>query len=175
MKWQGLFCNGAIIGTFAAHLTAGQGEKMVLELEVEGVQPTFPHYDALALWGWSKLIYLIQSLLILECCFLQVQHALLLFVTETITLKMIHNTGKPSSPLPQTLNNSMDKFSAQGTGFNESSWGEQTHGLIKLIVYRIQQVSYDKVIAAVKEIIKKTHGSTHTEEVIDLTTDESPE
>ena len=36
-KWHGLFHNGAIIGTFSAHLTATQGEKTVLELEVEGV------------------------------------------------------------------------------------------------------------------------------------------
>lgn len=40
----------AIIGTFAAHFTAAQGVKMVLELEVERVKPTFPHsYGALVL------------------------------------------------------------------------------------------------------------------------------
>ena len=121
------------------------------------------------------MIYLIQSLLILECCSIQVQHALPLFATETITLEMIHNTGKPPSPLPKTLNNLAGKLSARGTGFNESSWGEQTHGLIKLIVHRLRQESYDKVVAAAREIVKKTCGSTHTEEVIDLTTDEPPE
>ena len=34
---------------------------------------------------------------------------------------------------------------------------------------------YDKVIAAAREMAKKTCGSTHTKEVIDLTTDEPPE
>ena len=53
--------------------------------------------------------------------------------------------------------------------------GKQTCRLVKLIVHRLWQESYDKVIAAVREIIKKTCGSTHTEEVIDLTTDKPPE
>ena len=49
-KWQGLFHNGAIISIFVAHLTAAQGAKTILELEVEGVKPAFPcSYGALVL------------------------------------------------------------------------------------------------------------------------------
>ena len=34
--------------------------------------------------------------------------------------------------------------------------------------------NYDKVVAGAKEIIKRTHSSIHTKEVIDLTSDEPP-
>ena len=88
---------------------------------------------------------------------------------------MIHNTGKPPSPLPKSLNNSTGKFSTWGTGFNDLSWGEQTHGLVKRIVHKLQQESFDKVVEGAKEIAKKTCSSIHTEEVIDLTSDEPPE
>ena len=88
---------------------------------------------------------------------------------------MIHNTGKPPSPLPKSFNNLTGKFSTQGTGFNNLSWGEQTHGLIKLIVHKLRQESFDKVVAGAKEITKKTHSSIHIKEVIDLTSDEPPE
>ena len=84
---------------------------------------------------------------------------------------MIHHTGKPPSPLPKSFNNSTGKFSTRGTWFNESSWGEQTHGLVKLIVHKLWQESYDKVVAGTKEIVKRTRSSVRTEEVIDLTSD----
>ena len=113
--------------------------------------------------------------LLLEYWILQVQHTLLLFATETITLEMIPNTGKPSSPLPKSLNNSTSKFSTQGTGFNDLSWGEQTHGLIKLIVHKLQQESFNKAVAGAKEITKMTCSSICTEEVIDPTSYEPPE
>ena len=85
---------------------------------------------------------------------------------------MIHHTGKPPSPLPKSFNNSTGKFSTKGTGFNESSWGEQTCGLVKLIVHELWQENYNKVIAGAKEIVKRTRSSLHTKEVIDLTSDE---
>ena len=87
----------------------------------------------------------------------------------TITLEMICNTGKPPSPLPKS---STGKYSNQGTGFNELSWGEQTHGLVKLIVHKLWPESYDKVIVGAREIVKRTCSSVRTKEVIDLTTDE---
>ena len=88
---------------------------------------------------------------------------------------MIRNTGKPPSPLPKSLNNSTGKFSTRGTGFNDSSWGEQTRGLVKLIVHKLWQESFDKVVAGAKEITKKTRSSVRTKEVIDLTSDKPPE
>ena len=97
-------------------------------------------------------------------------------MTGTITLEMIHNTGKLPSPLLKSLNQSTGKYSTQGTGFNGLSWGEQTCGLVKLIVHKLWPEGYDKVIAGAKEIVKKTHSSVCTaEEIIDLTTDEPPE
>ena len=88
---------------------------------------------------------------------------------------MIHHTGKPPSPLPKSFNNLTGKFSTRGTGFNESPWGEQTRGLVKLIVHKLRQESYNKVIAGAKEIVKRTRSSVRTEEVIDLTSDEPPD
>ena len=93
----------------------------------------------------------------------------------TITLEMIRNTGKPPSPLPKLFNNSTGKYSNQGTGFNESSWGEQTRGFVKLIVHKLRPESYNKVIVGAREIVKRTCSSVHTEEVIDLTTDKPPD
>ena len=74
----------------------------------------------------------------------------------------------------KSLNNLTSKFSTWGTGFNDSSWGEQTHGLIKLIVHKLQQESFDKVVAGAREITKKTHSSICTKEVIDHTSDKPP-
>ena len=93
----------------------------------------------------------------------------------TITLEMICDTGKSPSPLPKSSNNSTSEYSNQRTGFNELSWGEQTHGLVKLIVHKLWPESYDKVIVGAREIVKRTHSSICTEEVIDLTTDEPPD
>ena len=88
-----------------------------------------------------------------------------------ITLEMICNTGKPPSPLLKSFNQCTGKYSTQGTGFNDSSWGEQTHGLVKLIVHKLWPESYDKVIAGATEFDKKTHISVHTKDIINLTND----
>ena len=49
-QWRGLLRNGAILGTFAAHLVAIQGAKQIPDLEVDGAKPAFAQaYGALAL------------------------------------------------------------------------------------------------------------------------------
>lgn len=62
------------------------------------------------------------------------------------------------------------------TSFNNASWGEQTQGLVKLIVKKLQPDSYNKIIEAAREFVKKTHGAICTDvEVIDLTNNDPPE
>ena len=176
-KWPSLFCNGGIICRHICSSSySSSGGKDSPGTQSWGSETHFPSFLCCpsTLWSWSKSIYLPHSLLILEYCIFQVQHVLLLLATETITLKMIHHTGKPPSPLPRSFNNSNSKFSTWGTGFNESSCSEQTHGLIKFIVHKPWQESYNKVVAGAKQIVK-THSSVHTEEVIDLTSDKPPD
>ena len=88
---------------------------------------------------------------------------------------MICNTGKPPSPLLKSFNQSTGAISTRSTGFNDSSWGEQTCGLVKLINRNLWPESYDKIISGAKDIAKKTCGAICAEEVIDLTADEPPE
>ena len=61
-EWRGLFCNGAVIGTFAAHLSVAQGAKRVHKLKVRSNKPPYNHsYGALALSaaGISQYIQII--------------------------------------------------------------------------------------------------------------------
>ena len=88
---------------------------------------------------------------------------------------MIRNTGKPPSLLPKSFNRSTGAISTWSTGFNNSSWGEQTRRLVKLINRNLWPESYDKIISDAKDVAKKTCGAVHAEEVIDLTADEPPE
>ena len=89
---------------------------------------------------------------------------------------MICATGKVPSRLPQTFNHSTGKFSTQSTGFNNTSWGGQAWGLVKLIIKKLWLDSYDKIVEAAREFVKKTHGTIHTNvEVIDLTNNDPPE
>lgn len=88
---------------------------------------------------------------------------------------MIHATGKPPSPLPRSFNRSTGELSIKGTGFNDAYWGEQTRGLIKLIVKELLPDSYDKIFTRARDMAKKTRGAARAEEVIDLTNDDPPE
>lgn len=81
------------------HLTAAQGAKRYPELEYGDTKPPFPHsYGTLALAAASiKFLFLFIIHQILRYYSFQVQHALLLYSTDTITLEMICATGKAPS------------------------------------------------------------------------------
>ena len=83
---------------------------------------------------------------------------------------MIHSTG---SPLPKAFNHSTGEFSTHSTGFNDSSWGNETRGLIQLINKKLRPESYDKIVAGAEDIAKQTHGPICDGEIIDLM-DEPP-
>ena len=154
---------------------AAQGAKRIPDLEVDGVKPAFPQaYSALVLSAAGVSLFIT----FLVCknfypCTVQVQHALLLYLTETITLENIQLTGK-APKIPKTFNQATRKFSTRVTSFNNISMGEITHKLL-LIILKLQVESYDKIVAGAMDIAKKTHKTIHTDEVIDLTTDGPPE
>ena len=165
-----------VLGTFAAHLVAIQGAQQIPDLEADGAKPAFAQaYGALVLCtaGVSLcIIFLVHYILIYSVH--QVQHALLLYRSETITLEMIQTTGKAPTRLPKTLNQSTGKYSTWATGFNDVSCGELTHTLLKLITVVLRPESYDKIVVGAKAITAKTRRATHTDNVIDLTADEPP-
>lgn len=88
---------------------------------------------------------------------------------------MIYTTGKPPSPLPKAFNRSTGEFSTRSTGFNDSAWGDQTRGFIKLISKNLRPESYNKIVAGAHDIAKKTRGAIGAKEIIDLTADEPPD
>ena len=88
---------------------------------------------------------------------------------------MIFSTSKLLSPLSKALNHSTGEFSTHSTGFNNSLWGNQTRGLIKLINKKLRLESYDKIVAGAQDITKKNCGPIRAEEIIDLTADEPPD
>ena len=88
---------------------------------------------------------------------------------------MVRTTGKPPSPLPKTFNHATGEFSTRSTGFNETAWGDQTRGFVKLINKQLRPESYDKIVMGAWDIAKKSRGVVCTEEVIDLTGDEPPD
>ena len=95
-KWCGLFHSGAILGTFSAHLTAAQGAKQIPDIEVNGVKPAFSQaYGALALSAAGVSLFIT----FLVCknfypCTVQVQRALLLYSTETITWRTFSSLAR---------------------------------------------------------------------------------
>ena len=88
---------------------------------------------------------------------------------------MVRTTGKPPSPLPKAFNHATGEFSTRSTGFNETAWGDQTRGFVKLINKQLRPESYDKIVMGAWDIAKKSRGVVCTEEVIDLTGDEPPD
>ena len=175
-QWRGIFCSAAVLGTFAAHFVAIQGAQQIPDLEADGAKPAFAQaYGALALCAAGVslcIIFLVHYILIYSVH--QVQHALLLYGSETITLEMIQTTGKAPTRLPKTLNQSTGKYSTRATGFNDVSCGELTHTLLKLITVVLQPESYDKIVVGAKAIAVKTRRATQADNVIDLTADEPP-
>lgn len=120
---------------------------------------------------WGKPLYYLSGALYSVH---QVQHALLLYGSETITLEMIQTTSKAPTQLPKTLNQSTGKYSTQETGFNDVSCSELTCTLLKLITVMLQPESYNKIVTGAKAIAVKTRRATHTDNVIDLMVDELP-
>ena len=92
-----------------------------------------------------------------------------------ITLQMVHMTGKPPSPLPKAFNHATSEFSTCSTDFNETAWGNQTQGFIKLINKQLRPGSYNKIVMGAWDITKKSHSVVCTKEVIDLMGDEPPD
>ena len=88
---------------------------------------------------------------------------------------MIFSTSKLLSPLSKALNHSTGEFSTHSTGFNNSLWGNQTRGLIKLINKKLRLESYNKIVAGAQDITKKTRGPIRSEEIIDLMIDKPPD
>ena len=88
---------------------------------------------------------------------------------------MVHTPGKPPSPLLKAFNHATGEFSTCSTGFNETTWGNQTRGFVKLINKQLRPGSYDKIAVGAWDITKKSHSVVCTEEVIDLMGDEPPD
>ena len=157
-------------------MVAIQGAQQIPDLEADGAKPTFAQaYGALVLCAAGVslcIIFLVHYILIYSVH--QVQHALLLYGSETITLKMIQTTSKAPTRLPKTLNQSTSKYSTRATGFNDVSCGKLTHTLLKLITVVLRPESYEKIVMGAKAIGAKTRRATQADNVIDLTADELP-
>ena len=88
---------------------------------------------------------------------------------------MVRTTHKLPSPLLKAFNCATGEFSTHSTGFNETTWGDQTWGFIKLINKQLRLERYDKIVVGVWDIAKKSCSVVCTEEVIDLMGNEPPD
>ena len=175
-KWWGLFCSGSTIGIFAAHLTAAQGARRVPELEVKSKRPAYNHsYGALALSAagvsqFGCLIICWKSKII----FTSSAHSPPLCNWHDHSSNGPHN-WQAAKPTPEAFNHSTGEFSTHSTGFNETAWGDQTQGFIKLINKWLRPGSYDKIVMGAQDITERSHSVVCTEEVIDLMGNEPPD
>ena len=61
--WRGLFHSGAVISTFAAHLSATQGVKGVPKLKVGSAKPPYDHFYGALTLSAARVSHLIQLII----------------------------------------------------------------------------------------------------------------
>ena len=144
-QFQGLYQGAFIIQTFGAHFSAIHGAR-----KVPGVDG--PGLAANPRGGLALSIAAVCLIYIFTKCFSphddQVEWALTLVATSTITIEMARSAKGKMFPLPKTPNYSTGKVSNRQTGFNDAAWGKSTRAyveginqelgvdMLKLIIHR---------------------------------------
>src|ERR1700728_3864094 len=98
--------------------------------------------------------------MISHCTNDQVERALTLFATGTITIETIRMAKGKTISLPKTLNYSMGKVSNRQTGFNDATWGKSTRSYV-IGINNLSDDMFELIICHAKEFVKMSH-QTHS-------------
>lgn len=116
--------------TFAAHLNAVKGAQKINGLDDPDVS-IGRSYSGLALAAAAVCVLLLSNIYT-NMLSLQVERALKLVKTGTITIQQINDVLKGKLPnLPKLLNKSTGKQSTLSTGFTEANWGARCRSYFK--------------------------------------------
>jgi hypothetical protein len=102
----------------------------------------------------------------------QVERALNLVSSGTLTVAMAHGSKGKAVSLPRTLNPSTGKESMRQTGFSDAAWGKVTRGYAHSIS-ALSKAKYDAIVKAAQPFTKPTrsHNRGGPTEVIDVDVD----
>lgn len=104
--------------------------------------------------------------------FLQVERALKLISTGTITIELILNAPKGKLPnLPRNLNESTGKQSTLSTGFNEVNWGARCWAYAKS-AQSLSASRFDEICHLASEYMKTTSCVTDENDTHDTFDDD---
>jgi hypothetical protein len=92
--------------------------------------------------------------MISHCTNDQVERALTLFATGTITIEMIRTAKGKTISLPKTLNYSTGKVSNRQTGFNDATWGKSTRSYVNGINENLADDMFELIIRRAKGFAK---------------------
>jgi hypothetical protein len=92
--------------------------------------------------------------------YLQVERALTLVATGTLTIPLVRASKNKTIPLPRTINLSSGKESMRQTGFSENAWGEDTRSYIKSTSL-LKTAKFNTIIREAREFMKpvRSRGS----------------
>ena len=101
---------------------------------------------------------------------MQVEQALKLISSGTITIEMERNAKGRIPTLPKQINQATGKASHQLTGFNELSWGLCCSNYVKL-AKKLSASQFEEIISLASEYTKVNHH-TDDEDIIEVLDDD---
>lgn len=84
---------------------------------------------------------------------MQVERALKLISSGTITIEMVRNAKGKIPVLPKKINQATGKASHQFTGFNELSWGSRCCNYVKS-AKKLSPTRFEEIISIAAEYLK---------------------
>ena len=107
----------------------------------------------------SQYAVLLSYYMISHCTNDQVERALTLFATGTITIEMIRTAKGKTISLPKTLNYSTGKVSNRQTGFNDATWGKSTRSYVNGINENLADDMFELIIRRAKGFAKMSRNT----------------
>ena len=101
----------------------------------------------------------------LDC--LQVERALTLVATGTLTMEMARASKGKTIPHPRTVNCATSKESMRQTGFSDDAWGRATHSYA-ISARSLVNTKFDTIIQDPKEFLKPIQSRNKSTEVMDI-------
>jgi hypothetical protein len=101
---------------------------------------------------------------------MQVERALKLIASGTITIEMVRNAKGRIPALPKKINQATGKASNQLTGFNEIAWGARCSSYVKS-AKKLSNSRFDRIISLSAEYMKANYN-LEDEEVIEIADDD---
>ena len=107
----------------------------------------------------------------------QVERALTLVATRTLTIEMAHTSKGKNIPLSQTVNLTTGKDSMHLTGFSHASWGKPTRAYTTS-ASMLKNAKFELILQDAKEFLKPIRScnkTTDTMEIINIDDDDDDE